>query len=96
MTYVFSMSSRMVTIAVTCAVLLCALLFLMGVEIGARLARPGGPQGAAPLAMAPAATAVQPAIAPVATTPQPGTAQPAITVGMTAGMTAAPAAPSTP
>jgi hypothetical protein len=34
--YVFSMTSRMVTIAATCALLLCVLLFVLGVEIGAR------------------------------------------------------------
>ncbi|MEP9321736.1 hypothetical protein PPMP20_01085 [Paraburkholderia phymatum] len=37
MQYVFSMTSRMVTIAATCAVLLCILLFLLGVEIGTRM-----------------------------------------------------------
>ena len=37
MQYVFSMTSRMVTIAITSAVLLCVLLFLLGVEIGARM-----------------------------------------------------------
>jgi hypothetical protein len=36
--YVFSMTSRMVTIAATCALLLCVLLFLLGVEIGTRFA----------------------------------------------------------
>jgi hypothetical protein len=36
--YVFSMTSRMVTIAATCALLLCVLLFLLGVEIGSRFA----------------------------------------------------------
>jgi len=35
--YVFSMTSRMVTIAATCALLLCVLLFVLGIEIGARL-----------------------------------------------------------
>ncbi|MFL9921726.1 hypothetical protein PQR75_41615 [Paraburkholderia fungorum] len=34
--YVFSMTSRMVTIAATCALLLCVLLFVLGIEIGAR------------------------------------------------------------
>jgi hypothetical protein len=34
--YVFSMTSRMVTIAAACALLLCVLLFLLGIEIGAR------------------------------------------------------------
>ena len=32
--YVFTMTSRMVAIAASCVVLLCILLFLMGVEIG--------------------------------------------------------------
>jgi len=36
--YVFSMTSRMVTIAATCALLLGVLLFLLGVEIGTRFA----------------------------------------------------------
>ncbi|QYY33527.1 MULTISPECIES: hypothetical protein [Cupriavidus] len=49
MTYVFSMTSRMVAIAVSCAVVLCALLFLMGMEIGARLAHPA--PAAAPMQM---------------------------------------------
>ena len=40
MQYAFSMTSRMVTIAVTCAVLLCGLLFLLGVEIGVRFVAP--------------------------------------------------------
>ncbi|PVX85178.1 hypothetical protein C7402_104422 [Paraburkholderia unamae] len=34
--YVFSMTSRMVTIVAACTLLLCALLFLLGVQIGAR------------------------------------------------------------
>ncbi|AQV98975.1 hypothetical protein BJN34_34415 [Cupriavidus necator] len=88
MTYVFSMSSRMVTIAVTCAVLLCALLFLMGVEIGARLVRQGAPQraDAVPVAVAPAPLLPGTAAQPAATQP------PATTVGLAA----APGAPSTP
>jgi hypothetical protein len=40
MQYVFSMTSRMVTIALGCALLLCALLFLLGFEIGARFVGP--------------------------------------------------------
>ncbi|MDE1180914.1 hypothetical protein [Paraburkholderia sp.] len=40
MQYVFTMTSRMVTIAIGCAVLLCALLFLLGFEIGARFVAP--------------------------------------------------------
>ncbi len=38
--YVFSMTSRMVTIAAACALLLCVLLFLLGIEIGARFSAP--------------------------------------------------------
>lgn len=44
--YVFSMTSRMVTIAAACTLTLCALLFLLGVQIGARFFS----QAAAPLA----------------------------------------------
>ena len=51
MPYVFSMTARMATIAACCILLLCVLLFLLGVEIGARYAAP---------AVAPA-TAVVPA-----------------------------------
>ncbi|MDN7178996.1 hypothetical protein M0D69_13420 [Caballeronia sp. SEWSISQ10-4 2] len=40
MPYVFSMTSRMVSIAVSCALLLCVLLFLLGFEIGARFVVP--------------------------------------------------------
>jgi hypothetical protein len=40
MQYVFSMTSRMVTIAAASALLLCVLLFLLGVEIGARMGHP--------------------------------------------------------
>ena len=36
--YVFTMSSRMVAITAVCLVLLCVLLFLMGIEIGKLLA----------------------------------------------------------
>ncbi|KXU85420.1 hypothetical protein CI15_19800 [Paraburkholderia monticola] len=59
MQYVFSMTSRMVTIAVSCALLLCVLLFLLGMEIGARMSR-------AP------AESTAPAVVSVA--PQPGAA----------------------
>ena len=59
--YVFTMSSRMVAITVTCLVLLCVLLFLMGVEIGKLLA-PAPLQSPSP---APAPTA---APAPAAST----------------------------
>jgi len=50
--YVFSMTSRMVTIAATCALLLCVLLFLLGVEIGTRFAASPDPS---PASAAPAA-----------------------------------------
>jgi predicted lipid-binding transport protein (Tim44 family) len=43
MQYVFSMTSRMVTIALGCALLLCVLLFALGVEIGARFVAPSEP-----------------------------------------------------
>ena len=36
MQYVISMTSRMVTIAACCVLLLCVLLFVLGIEIGAR------------------------------------------------------------
>ena len=55
--YVFTMSSRMVAITVTCLVLLCVLLFLMGVEIGKLLAP-------APVSSAPAVTAPTPLQSP--------------------------------
>ncbi|HKT91100.1 MAG TPA: hypothetical protein VJS18_02900 [Paraburkholderia sp.] len=86
MQYVFSMTSRMVTIAVSCALVLCLLLFLLGMEIGARMSR------------SPAQSAA-PAIASVA--PQPGAAtQSSLDTGAmadTADTAAAPApASSTP
>jgi hypothetical protein len=56
--YVFSMTSRMVTIAATCALLLCVLLFLLGVEIGTRFA--ASPDAAT----APAATVSTGSVAP--------------------------------
>ena len=49
--YVFTMSSRMVAITAVCLVLLCVLLFLMGIEIGKLLAPAPLP---APAAVAPA------------------------------------------
>jgi hypothetical protein len=49
--YVFTMSSRMVAITAACLVLLCVLLFLMGIEIGKLLAPAPLP---APAAVAPA------------------------------------------
>ena len=38
MQYTFLMTSRMVTLAVVCLVLLCVLLFLVGLEIGQEMA----------------------------------------------------------
>ncbi|CAB3780641.1 hypothetical protein [Pararobbsia alpina] len=65
MQYVISMTSRMVTIAACCVLLLCVLLFLLGFEIGARFVAPPAPltaQSVAPtLAITPApATAPEP------------------------------------
>lgn len=90
MQYVFTMTSRMVAIAGACAVLLCILLFLLGVEIGKTVAAPSSPlpaglsvpsvpsipslPGAAAPAAAPAGS-VSPAAAP-ATAPAPSTARP--------------------
>lgn len=64
--YVFTMSSRMVAITATCLVLLCVLLFLMGVEIGKLVAPAPQP---VPAAVAPAATpSPQPSAAPITPT----------------------------
>lgn len=62
MQYVFSMTSRMVTIALACALLLCVLLFLLGFEIGARFV---GPSSTVPAALAPIAPAVAAGAAPL-------------------------------
>ncbi|MFB9127949.1 hypothetical protein E2553_36805 [Paraburkholderia dipogonis] len=64
--YVFSMTSRMMTIAAACALLLCVLLFVLGIEIGARFSA-DAPRDAstAPAARATVATgsvAPQPAL----------------------------------
>jgi hypothetical protein len=45
MPYVFSMTARMATIAACCVLLLCVLLFLLGVELGARYAAPASTPG---------------------------------------------------
>ncbi|WP_347557946.1 hypothetical protein [Robbsia sp. KACC 23696] len=47
MTIVFTMTSRMITIAAACAVLLCVVLFLLGVQIGMRYAGPAAGIGGA-------------------------------------------------
>ncbi|SAL24422.1 hypothetical protein AWB69_01779 [Caballeronia udeis] len=62
--YVFSMTSRMVTIAAACALLLCVLLFLLGIEIGARLS-------AAPPPDASMTPAVPSAVSASSVPPQP-------------------------
>jgi hypothetical protein len=42
MQYTVSMSSRMLVITALCLFLLCVLLFLLGIELGKRLAEPVG------------------------------------------------------
>jgi hypothetical protein len=61
MQYVISMTSRMVTIAACCVLLLCVLLFVLGIEIGARFVAPHD---------APATESVNPALS---ITPAPDT-----------------------
>ncbi|MFX1737481.1 hypothetical protein PXJ20_15105 [Paraburkholderia sp. A1RI_3L] len=70
MQYVFSMTSRMVTIAVSCALLLCLLLFLLGVEIGARMNRAPA-QSADALRATPSATAPAPGMQSDLAAPSP-------------------------
>gem|GEM_PF-875719 len=62
MQYVFSMTSRMVTIALGCALLLGVLLFLLGMQIGARLT--AEPPAQPPMSSASWAAAVEPARPP--------------------------------
>jgi hypothetical protein len=66
MQYVISMTSRMVTIAACCVVLLCVLLFVLGIEIGARFVAPSVPP--APESVAPT-LAITPAPAPTPESP---------------------------
>lgn len=68
--YVFTMSSRMVAITAACLVLLCVLLFLMGIEIGKLLAPT---PASAPAAAAVAAPAPLPSSSP---SPAPAPAAP--------------------
>lgn len=56
--YVFTMTSRMVAITATCLLLLCVLLFLMGLQIGKLLAPPAA---TAPLMTPPVSAASGPA-----------------------------------
>lgn len=67
--YVFTMSSRMVAITAVCLVLLCVLLFLMGIEIGKLMAPTPAPAAAAVVAPAPQpSSSPSPAPAPTAPT----------------------------
>jgi len=68
--YVFTMSSRMVAITAACLVLLCVLLFLMGIEIGKLLAPAPVPMPAA------AAPAQQPQSPSPSAAPAPAPAAP--------------------
>ena len=64
MPYVFSMTARMATIAACCVLLLCVLLFLLGVEIGARYAAPAAAPAVSAVSGAPTAMALQRSSAP--------------------------------
>ncbi|MFI5447668.1 hypothetical protein [Polaromonas sp. UC242_47] len=55
MQYTLSLTTRMMTIAGLCLLLLCVLLFLLGVEIGKRVALPV--EGAMPAMVIPAVPA---------------------------------------
>jgi hypothetical protein len=89
MQYVISMTSRMVTIAACCVLLLCVLLFVLGFEIGARFVAP------------PLAAAAEPALPTLSITPAPAAApapapeSPAGASSPSAGDTDAAPAPST-
>jgi hypothetical protein len=52
MQYTLSLTTRMMTIAGLCLLLLCVLLFLLGVEIGKRVSLPV--EGVVPAAVVPA------------------------------------------
>jgi hypothetical protein len=89
MQYVISMTSRMVTIAAGCVLLLCVLLFMLGVEIGARFVAPQAPEATDSTASAiPRSMPIMPA---PATTPDP----PAAASSPAAGETDAAPVPST-
>ncbi|RKF46710.1 hypothetical protein [Paraburkholderia fungorum] len=63
MQYVFSMTTRMVTIVLVCAMALCVLLFLLGIEIGVRYMAPAKVPSTSP---APASAAAMVEQAPIA------------------------------
>ncbi|MGC1174745.1 hypothetical protein [Polaromonas sp.] len=71
MQYTLSLTTRMMTIAGLCLLLLCVLLFLLGVEIGKKISSPA--EGTAPAA---ALTATPPSSAPVGEAPSPPVAKP--------------------
>jgi len=64
MQYTLSLTTRMMTIAGLCLLLLCVLLFLLGVEIGKRVSLPA--DGVLP------ASVVVPLVPPVAVPVTPG------------------------
>lgn len=74
MQYVFSMTSRMVTIALGSALLLGVLLFLLGMQIGARLTAET-PAQQQPMSSASWAAAIEPARVRAAAAPAPGPGQ---------------------
>ncbi|MGI4859082.1 MAG: hypothetical protein ACRYHA_19615 [Janthinobacterium lividum] len=76
MSTVFMMSARMCTIATTCVVLLCLLLFAIGVQVGQRLdARAMGDH---------AGVASTPAAAPAEASPPAAVAPPSASAGASA------------
>lgn len=66
MSYVFSLTPRMLTVLLVSAGALCVLLFLLGFQIGARLSEPAS---AAPAAVSAPATAA-PDMPPASETPR--------------------------
>ena len=65
MQYTLSLTTRMMTIAGLCLLLLCVLLFLLGVEIGKRVAVPVDGTASLPVVVMPTMpSVVAPAAAP--------------------------------
>lgn len=77
MQYTLSLTTRMMTIAGLCLLLLCVLLFLLGVEIGKRISIPADGSVPAPVVVMPAVPSpvAVPATAPDAP-PVPAAAKP--------------------
>ena len=73
--FVLTMTSRMVAITVTCLVLLCILLFLLGVQIGKMLDPPAKSLSGVPaVAISPASSSAQQSASsnlPIANAPTP-------------------------